>query len=258
MFKNLAPGNVLSRQQRRLTVVAQQTARNRGHQQQTHRNAVRQLTALEQRQQQRRGGQRNSSPKDMTNRSHYASSSAPGYTFGSGAAQKPSLGSSTHYDQQEMRTGNSVLQEQFDELVKESLLRYGPPLPAELVADNHMATSASSSSADLGADGRSFEMHDEVPLKMTELFVILKRQKPSFTIQNDCDGVPLALMVKNCSYLRAFGGKVRYMRFFKRDKDHDGSNVISVSIGKYKMREYPSQDGLRQGPQPWLYSYGMK
>ncbi|EPY35814.1 hypothetical protein STCU_00898 [Strigomonas culicis] len=259
MLRNFTGQKVLSRQQKRIAVVAQQTSRNRGHKA-THRYAVTQLKRSGSRHNDK-DGQYELSYNHESQWRHSIGPSVQNYASASAAASTPFRSAPKHYEHQNARTGNSVLQERFDALVKEALLQYGPPLPAELVTDNHITTNAaplSVASADLGADGRSFEMHDEIALKMTELFAILKKLKPSFTIHDDCDGVPLSLMVKNCSYFRAFGGKVRYMRFFKRERDQKGTPTISVSIGKYKMREFPSQDGVRQGPQPWLYSYAIK
>lgn len=80
------------------------------------------------------------------------------------------------------------------------------------------------------------------------------------------------MLIKNCPYFRVFGGKIRYTRYLYRTshatlQQHDGYNhdnldddnksntnsskgSIEVSIAKYKMREVPSFDNIRQGPQP--------
>ncbi|KAG5487003.1 hypothetical protein CUR178_08431 [Leishmania enriettii] len=194
-----------------------------------------------------------------------------------------------HYDTVNADTGNSAVQERFDALVHRALLRYGPPLPVEAAMRNNVVSAAAFASgahphayrsypaadvnADKGADDSSAAYYDEVALKVHDLMTILRKEKPHFSIRNDCDGVPLSLMVKNCCYLRAFGGKVNYMRFVRRlragelqscgnsqgggAQDAHKANVAVLSIGKYKMRELPSQDGIRQGPQPWRYSYRM-
>lgn len=186
------------------------------------------------------------------------------------------------YDDQDAATGDSVVQLRFDALAHAAVLRFGPPLPPEFVAENDVVTSstasplhtASSSSSsfsgagggapswreDLGADGSSFMMYDEVGLKPHELLTAIRRVKPDFSLKVDGDGVPFSLLVQNCSYFRAFGGRVNYMRYLKRErlgpKGSGGSRIV-VSIAKYKMRESASRDGVRQGPQPWKHSYGM-
>ncbi|CAC9440003.1 hypothetical protein - conserved [Leishmania donovani] len=197
--------------------------------------------------------------------------------------------SSSHYDAVNADTGNSAVQERFDALVHRALLRYGPPLPVEVVMNNNVISAASFASgtrraaqhsysdanvaSDKGADDSSAVYYDEVALKLHELMTILRKEEPHFSLRDDCDGVPLSLMVKNCCYLRAFGGKVNYMRFVRRlraDELQSGgnnqgggvqggheANAAVVSLGKYMMRELPSQDGLRKGPQPWRYTYRM-
>lgn len=182
------------------------------------------------------------------------------------------------YGAVDSHTGNSVVQLRFNELVHTALLRFGPPLPPEFVTANDIVTTSSgadSSAADafvqdertgrtqrlswqedLGADGRSFMMYDEVDLRTHELLHIMRRQKPDFSIKVDCDQVPFSLLIRNCPYLRAHSGKVHYMRYLRRER-HGTENRIVVSIAKYKLREAASQDGVRQGPQPWKYSYRM-
>ncbi|CAD2222702.1 hypothetical protein ADEAN_001024900 [Angomonas deanei] len=173
----------------------------------------------------------------------------------SSAQPRPSTAVRRQYDTVEPSTGNSATQLRFNQLVRDALLRFGPPLPAEFVGDNKIVTT--SSSKDLGADGKSFEAVDEVKLKIYELYDVLLKHKPTFSLEEDCDGVPLSLMVKNCNYLRSHEGKVCYMRYLRREEMENGKRALVLSIGKYKMREHPSQDGVRQGPQPWLYKYGM-
>ncbi|KAG5487766.1 hypothetical protein LSCM1_08132 [Leishmania martiniquensis] len=190
-----------------------------------------------------------------------------------------------HYGAVNADTGNSAVQECFDALVHRALLRYGPPLPVEVAMNNNVVSGVPFASGarriypdtdvatDKGADDSSAAYYDEVALKMHELMAILRREEPHFSVRHDCDGVPLSLMVKNCCYLRSFGGKVQYMRFVRRlragemqsrgkgqvggARDTDEANAAVLSIGKYKMRELPSQDGVRQGPQPWRYTYRM-
>ncbi|GET85598.1 hypothetical protein, conserved [Leishmania tarentolae] len=206
-----------------------------------------------------------------------------------GAAEGVHSSSSLHYDTVNTGTGNSAVQERFDALVFRALLHYGPPLPVEVAMSNNVIFAASFASgarrsgqrtysdtnaaADKGADDSSAVYYDEVALKLHELMSILRKEEPHFSLRNDCGGVPLSLMVKNCCYLRAFGGKVNYMRFVRRlrademqsggsNQGGDGQgarepNAAVLSLGKYKMRELPSQDGLRQGPQPWRYTYRM-
>lgn len=178
-----------------------------------------------------------------------------------------------HYDDVDRDCGDSIIQTKFNELVRVALLKYGPPLPADFVSDNNVVTSSSgqytdrfvansngssrlSWQEDIGADGKSFMMYDEVGLKSFELLRIIRLYWPSFSVKEDCDGVPFSLLIRNCPYLRAFGGKVQHMRYLRRESIN-GSSHVTVSIAKYKMREAASQDGIRQGPQPWLYSARM-
>lgn len=213
-----------------------------------------------------------------------------------GASVKRGAGSASpplHYDAVDAETGQSVVQQNFDALVYRALIRYGPPLPVEVVVHNHVISAASLSpdqrrahaqerqrnSSLGGADDPNAVYMDEVGLKMHEVMSILRREQPHFSVREDCDGVPLSLLVRNCCYLRAYGGKVNYMRFVRRlpresaeagghetagtrnqkssmsDDPADAGNTMVLSLGKYKMREMASQDGIRQGPQPWRYSY---
>jgi hypothetical protein len=97
-------------------------------------------------------------------------------------ASSSSSSSSSHlrYDTLNPRTGNSILQERFDELVRFSILKYCPRGTNEL--------------------------------RMSELFALLKRAKPSFSIQEDADGLPLALLAKNCCYLQSHSGFLHFIR----------------------------------------------
>lgn len=177
-----------------------------------------------------------------------------------------------HYDAVDPDTGNSVLQHQFDDLVHRALLRYGPPLPVEVMMENKVVTAASMTPAQQRGrphlsssttDDPTASYMDEVPLTMQDFTRILRKEKADFSVRVDCDGVPLSLMVRNCRYLRAYGGRVNYMRFVRRLPTEDGDEgserreVLVLSLGMYKMREVPSQDGVRQGPQSWRYSYRM-
>ncbi|KAK7196859.1 hypothetical protein NESM_000627000 [Novymonas esmeraldas] len=185
---------------------------------------------------------------------------------------------SSSYSHVNADTGNSAAQERFDALVHTALLRYGPPLPVDVVAAQKVDLAASPAGPspsrspqhrhthhDGGADDPTAVYYDEVALRLHELLTILRREQPHFSVRDDCDGLPLSLLVKNSPYLRAFGGKVNYMRFLRRlrptaaapSRDAPTPSVAVLSLGKYKMREPSSQDGLRQGPQPWLYSYSM-
>ncbi|CCW68844.1 unnamed protein product [Phytomonas sp. Hart1] len=206
---------------------------------------------------------------------------------------KISATSRQNYDDVDQRVGISHIQIRFDKLVHAALLQCGPPLPAEFVADNDVVTASSVSpmsvrrhgdvfttstdgsdeclkcSMDFGTNSANHVMYDEVGLKPHELMRIVRLYQPSFSIQEDCDYVPFSMLVKNCPYFRAFGGKIHYMRYLQRRCDNssaslddraveNNNNPLLVSIGKYKMREVPSQDGVRQGPKPWLYPYEFK
>lgn len=229
---------------------------------------------------------------------------------GGGSSRRAAL----HYDTVDVETGESVIQTRFNALVHEALLHYGPPLPAEFVAANDVVTSASGSPTyapqssspfnnasfshresylpgrdahstvervawnDLGADGRTFFLYDEVALKPHELLTAIRKVEPTFSLKDDCDGVPLSLLIKNCPFLRAFGGRVQYMRYLRRETyrrsaasdakgggresseedREDAPGTVVLSIAKYKYREPPPQDGIRQGPQPWRHSYQLR
>jgi hypothetical protein len=196
-------------------------------------------------------------------------------------AQHPSSSSTIHYDAVDPETGDSVVQQNFNELVFRALLRYGPPLPVDVVMHNKVISVAAmspeqrrahfnelhcrSSGGSGSTDDPNAVYMDEVGLRMHEFMSILRKEQPDFSVRDDCDGVPLSLMVRNCSFLRAYGGRVNYMRFVRRlpapgasskaNPHGGGACTMVVSLGKYKMQEMPSQDGIRQGPQPWRYSY---
>lgn len=175
------------------------------------------------------------------------------------------------YDSIDSRNGNSIIQQRFDALVCDAILRFGPPLPAEFVAENDVVTHVSagdklfSSQHAQDGDSRALYFYDEVPVRPQELFQMIRRVDSSFSVRTHADGVPFSLLIKNCLYLRAFGGKVHFMRWLKRVRCCSGDGVegvetpgkVVVTLSKYKMRESPSFDGLRQGPQPWLYNYRM-
>ncbi|RNE99217.1 hypothetical protein TraAM80_08320 [Trypanosoma rangeli] len=176
------------------------------------------------------------------------------------------------YSSVDSTSGNSIIQERFDALVHDAVLKYGPPLPAEFVSENDVVTpfgsrdnsgaSASSSNEDPGV----CYFYDEVEIRPQELFGIIRRLDPLFSVRTHADGVPFSLLIKNCPYLRVWGGKVHFMRCLRRlslrtDGDGEGDEVargeVTTTLSKYKMREPPSFDGIRQGPQPWMYNYRM-
>ncbi|ESL07599.1 hypothetical protein TRSC58_04709 [Trypanosoma rangeli SC58] len=174
------------------------------------------------------------------------------------------------YNSVDSTSGNSIIQERFDALVHDAVLKYGPPLPAEFVSENDVVTAlgsrdnsaASSSKEDPGV----CHFYDEVELRPQELFSIIRRLDPLFSVRTHADSVPFSLLIKNCPYLKVWGGKVHFMRCLRRlslrpTGDGEGDEVtrgeVTMTLSKYKMREPPSFDGLRQGPQPWIYNYRM-
>ncbi|RNF20995.1 uncharacterized protein Tco025E_03635 [Trypanosoma conorhini] len=176
------------------------------------------------------------------------------------------------YGSVDSASGKSIVQERFDALVHDALLKYGPPLPAEFVSENDIiapfaasndsAAPASSQKEDPGAH----YFYDEVQVRPQELFGIIRQLDPSFSVRTHADGVPFSLLIKNCLYLRAWGGKVHFMRCLRRlplrtGGDGEGEEAVrgevTTTLATYKMRESPSFDGVRQGPQPWLYNYRM-
>ncbi|ORC93393.1 uncharacterized protein TM35_000012700 [Trypanosoma theileri] len=175
------------------------------------------------------------------------------------------------YDRVDQVSGKSIIQQRFDALAYEAVLKYGPPLPAEFVAENDIVSplmSNASSSKTSNTKDEAFSFYDEVSVKPHELFQMIRQLDPSFSIHTHADGVPFSLLLKNCLYFRVWGGRVHFMRCLHRVSpngdgvaaDLDNSETpgeITVGLAKYKMREAPSFDGLRQGPQPWLYNYRM-
>ncbi|KEG14737.1 hypothetical protein DQ04_00321060 [Trypanosoma grayi] len=195
-------------------------------------------------------------------------------SVGAAPPHRPSSSRHVSYDRVDSNTGNSVIQQRFDSLVHDAILKYGPPLPVEFVVENDVFTPSSarekmnmsSSCANEGDPDASY-FYDEVHVRSQELFEMLRRVDSSFSVRTHADGVPFSLLIKNCQYFRVWGGRVHFMRCLKRvplrarDEDTEaermGHEKLTVSLGKYKMREPSSFDGLRQGPQPWLHSYRM-
>lgn len=224
-------------------------------------------------------------------------------------------------------TGKSIVQQRFDALAHSALLRYGPAPPpvvyekfcssarCKLVLACDISKEWALHANGLYNNEASIIFQDEVRLKIPELLLHLRKEKPTFSIRNDCGNVPFSLLIKNCLYFQAFKGHVWYMRvvkvvkssssaereasnaagkhwygkiisdnvegnFLKRgvphvpnemnlrseknkgsDKWRSMSSMASsdfsylvFSLDKYKYKEPASQDGLRCGPQPWLYS----
>lgn len=322
MFKGiLSHTGAEGRTARRLATVAQSARRShQPHLRETARQSMQQLNSVRAREQSRRAHRHNRSQQHVFERQisgEIDAATQAGWTAAQDAAlaqedatwraRNPrhsfqqedaapasftgSSFSPLHYDAVDAETGNSVVQQNFDQLVHRALLHYGPPLPVEVVMNNKVISAAAMSPAQRraqhaelqhggtgGADDPSAVYMDEVGLKMHEFMAVLRKEEPHFSVRESCDGVPLSLMVQNCSLLRAYGGKVNYMRFVRRlprassddvrgstpapsspsdDKEGpaDAGDTMIVSLGMYKMREMPSQDGVRQGPQPWRYSY---
>lgn len=149
-------------------------------------------------------------------------------------SQQP--GKHLHYDDVNPATGNSMIQEWFDGLVRDAIV-------------NHCPRGVSA-------------------VRTTELLKFIRKEYPSFSFQQHCDGVPFALLIKNCNYLNSFGGKVTFMPICQGDAmtgedvadvGDDAQQAADVVIGlrKYKMREAGQVDGVRQGPQPWLFNGAM-
>ncbi|EKG04484.1 hypothetical protein TCSYLVIO_004454 [Trypanosoma cruzi] len=176
------------------------------------------------------------------------------------------------YDSVDATSGHSIIQQRFDALVHDAVLKYGPPLPAEFVSENDIVSpfgsredfNASSPFQEENPDAHYF--YDEVQIRPQELFGIIRKLDPSFSVRTHADGVPFSLLIKNCLYFRVWGGKVHFMRCLKRvplrtgeagEDDEEVRGEVTTTLSKYKMRESPSFDGLRQGPQPWLYNYRM-
>ncbi|EKF32895.1 hypothetical protein MOQ_003243 [Trypanosoma cruzi marinkellei] len=184
----------------------------------------------------------------------------------------PNSSQHLEYDSVDATSGHSIIQQRFDALVHDAVLKYGPPLPAEFVSENDILSpfgyrkdvNASSPFQEENPDAHYF--YDEVQIRPQELFGIIRKLDPSFSIRTHADGVPFSLLIKNCLYFRVWGGKVHFMRCLKRvplrtgEAGEDGTEMrgeVTTTLSKYKMRESPSFDGLRQGPQPWLYNYRM-
>lgn len=127
-------------------------------------------------------------------------------------------------------TGESLVQQRFNALVFSALLRYGPPLPT-VVLEQYALTPSRPCYLLLTCDlpGRlrrkvaryhkdtasAFHFFDEVRLKPFELLALIQKEDPSFNPKSDAGGVPFSLLIRNCSYLRAFGGYVTYMRYLR-------------------------------------------
>lgn len=199
------------------------------------------------------------------------------------AYDTPSSSPRMNYDDVDKQSGKSLVQTRFDSLVHAALLQYGPPLPPSVYTSHRVmssnasvAPSSSSSDADIGADDPTAVFYDEARIRLHELTQLLRRCQPNFSIRDDCGGVPLSALVKGCVYLRVHGGYIHFLRFVRRlpsspqqdasgrnsrcdaATDESGRSAVLLSLGKYKMREPPSQDGLQSGPQPWRYSYKLQ
>jgi hypothetical protein len=143
------------------------------------------------------------------------------------------------YDTVNPLTGDSTVQEWFDDLVNRAIVKHCP----------------------LAKDA----------IRASELLQIIRKEMPTFSFRQNCDGVPFSLLIKNCCYLQTFGGKVCFLPVRREDyfSANDASFDISdapqsflhdetiVGLRKYKLRQMASQDDARQGPQPWLYSGKM-
>lgn len=125
---------------------------------------------------------------------------------------------------------------------------------------------------------------DDVRLRPPDLLALLRREEPSYSIKRDGGGVPFSLLIRNCSYFRAHAGFIEYQRVLwqlarrrapsrrgpaeaeeaggqpHRDSFlcDDTDSFFVFTIGTYRLREVPSQDGIRCGPQPWLYSAALR
>lgn len=224
-------------------------------------------------------------------------------------------------------TGKSVVQERFDALAFSALLRNGPAPPVQiyekfcssprckLVLACDINKEWQLKSSDVQHEG-SIVFQDEMQLKVPEVLHCLRKEKPSFSVKNDCGGVPFSLLIKNCLYFQAFRGYVCYMRVVRILKGNVSSEIDGMkyrgkpflvscisqsaeeedqtrqgdlntpkdrnrsaakrdyrqpqdphrsevycdfsyfvfSLDQYKYNEPTSQDGIRCGPQPWLYS----
>lgn len=188
------------------------------------------------------------------------------------------------------RSGESLTQRRFDELVLRGVLRYGPPLPIALADLPLAAGTVLRLACDVEglSEGRLQHnqtccmakplFYDEGRLTPTALLQCLRCEKPSFHLQHDVGGAPFSLLIRNCPYLQSSHGRVTFMRQLQllhpvgssppphhparsgdaEDEDHGAEEastpVLVYGLGKYKMWEAASFDGVRCGPQPWLYS----
>lgn len=110
-------------------------------------------------------------------------------------------------------------------------------------------------------------------LRPSELLQCIRGVMPEFSFKDHCDGVPFSLLIRNCNYLKAHGGFVHIMpiRAGEQKSPEDLHNIhpgmqeafdrlhedTVVGLRKYKLREIPSSDGVRTGPQPWKFSGRM-
>jgi hypothetical protein len=150
-------------------------------------------------------------------------------------AQPPSSSAKMRYEDINASSGNSALQEWFDDLVYRALLKHCPPTS------------------------------DAV--RPSTLLQFIRKEVPSFSFREHCDGMPFSLLIKNCCYLQSFGGRVSFLPVRREDFTGNDDSFEStqeflhdstiVGLRKFKMREQPSVDGIRQGPQPWLHDAGM-
>ncbi|KAG8339926.1 hypothetical protein ERJ75_001608400 [Trypanosoma vivax] len=178
------------------------------------------------------------------------------------------------YDSVDDRSGVSVVQKRFDALAREAVLKFGPPYPPEFVLENDVVVvvppgcSSFRCSGEIDPREEDNEFFDEVQIRLQELFHMVRKVDPSFSVRTHADSVPFSLLVKNCLYFKAERGRLHFMRCLRRlspgrrgvegsDPVHSGPAEVEVTLAKYKMREPPSFDGIRQGPQPWLYHYKM-
>lgn len=142
------------------------------------------------------------------------------------------------YDDRNMTTGKSALQEWFDELVCKAVVQHCLP----------------------GVD----------EMRPSELLTCIRRVMPEFSFSKHCDGVPFSLLIKNCNFLQCYGGKVHFSAIRAGDSktEDDEVHVLKeesershdaaiIGLRKYKLRESQPVDGVRQGPQPWLYNGRM-
>nr|CCC89746.1 conserved hypothetical protein [Trypanosoma congolense IL3000] len=175
-----------------------------------------------------------------------------------------------NYDSVDSHSGQSLIQQRFDALAREAVFKYGPPLPVEFVEENDIVTmsSTATSASSQYCERDAAHFYDEVQIRPQELYKMICKVEPTFSVRTHADSVPFSLLLKNCLYFNVRNGKVHFMRSLRRVQrrekaDESGgercarSAEVIVVLLKYKMREAPSFDGVRQGPQPWLYNYRM-